>query len=235
MNEPQKTFFPKTKRGLPHFDQSAEGGYQYVLEGKDAAKIRAEKRLNLCLGIIIICVLAVVYMSVTMKYKTYVVRVSEATGQVDVGGELKATNYKPHSMEIKHFLRQFIIDTRTVPADVVEYKNNWTEASHFLTSEAATKLNTFIKEDGQRSKLGRMTVSPKINSVQLQPNSKKVYQVRWSEESFGPGGDMTGKKVNYVALFAVGIDSSSKSEKELLVNPLGIKIADLSINKESGN
>ena len=43
---------------------------------------------------------------------------------------------------------------------------------------------------------------------------------------------MSNKKVNYVALFSVGIDPPSK-EDELLINPLGLKIQDLTISIES--
>ena len=77
-----------------------------------------------------------------------------------------------------------------------------------------------------------MTIQPVIKSIQLQPGSKSTYQVRWSEEEFSLSGGMSNKKVNYVALFSVGIDPPSK-EDELLINPLGLKIQDLTISVES--
>ena len=89
-----------------------------------------------------------------------------------------------------------------------------------------------LKSDNPRTKLGKMTIQPVIKSIQLQPGSKSTYQVRWSEESFSLSGGMSNKKVNYVALFSVGIDPPSK-EDELLINPLGLKIQDLTISIES--
>lgn len=71
--------------------------YNLALD-KDVAK----KRNLIYLILIIICVIATVFVTTTASYKTYVVRVNEATGEVQTGGELKVTNYTPQEAEIRH-------------------------------------------------------------------------------------------------------------------------------------
>ena len=229
----QRKFFPKSQP-TDAFDKKAHSVFQSDLYNLALDKDVAKKRNLIYLVLIIVCVLATAYISTTASYKTYVVRVDNATGQIETGGELKATNYQPQEMEIRHFLAQFILDTRTLPLDPVQYKNSLEKSKHFLTSEAAQKFNSILVKDEPVRKLGRMTIQPEIKSIQLQPNSKNTYQVRWSEEEFSVSGSATGKKINYVALFNIGVDSKGMNESELLVNPLGLKIRDLNMSREEG-
>ena len=208
------------------------GPYADVLSNIKQARDNAYWAVKACIVIIGICVIITALIATTYNYKTYVVRVDNATGQVETGGELKATNYKPQEAEIKHFLSQFILDTRTVPLDPVAYKNNVDRATHFLTNESSNKLSAMIKNDDPRAKLGRLTVLPTIKSIQLQPGSNATYQVRWTEEEFSLSGTSTNRINNYVALFSVIVDPPTK-ESELLINPLGLKIKDLTISIES--
>ena len=97
-----------------------------------------------CVVIIGIAVVSVVAIATTYNYKTYVVRVDNATGQVDTGGQLKSTNYVPQQAEIKHFLGQFILDTRTVPLDPVLFKNNIDRSQHYM-SPAASRVYFIIR------------------------------------------------------------------------------------------
>ena len=101
-----------------------------------------------------------------------------------------------------------------------------------FTTQSANKLADMLKNDDPRAKLGKMTVQPTIRSIQLQPGSKGTYQVRWSEEEYSLSGSSTHRINNYVALFAVTVDPPTK-EAELLINPLGLKIKDLTMSIES--
>lgn len=127
------------------------------------------------------------------------------------------------------------MDTRGVPMDPVQYKNNWDKAQHFLTQEGGAKLTALYKQDNPTAKLGKMTVQPVITSIQLQPGTKNVYQVRWTERDFSiTGGSEVSadKQKHYVALFTVIVDPPTK-EQELLINPLGLKIKDMTFALEA--
>lgn len=232
MEEAQKKFFPKGEPTEP-FDKDAKGTFQADLYNLALDKDVAKKRNVIYLVIILVCIVLTLVINMTSSFKTYVVRVNDATGQVEAGGELKATNYSPQEAELKHFLYQFILDTRTVPLDPVQFNLSHENAKYFLTPEAAKKMQEMTGKDSPVSKLGHMTVQPEIKSIQLQPGSKNTYQVRWVEDEFGIGGNSAGKKSTYVALFAIQIGAKTTKEEDLLKNPLGFKIYDLSINKET--
>ena len=221
--------FDKKRGRLKSYSTFQTDLYNLALD-KDVSK----KRNLIYLILIIICVIATVFVTTTASYKTYVVRVNEATGEVQTGGELKVTNYTPQEAEIRHFLGEFILDTRTIPLDPIQYKNGLEKSKHFMTSEASQKFNALLIKDDPVKKLGRSTIQPEIRSVQLQPGSKSTYQVRWSEEEYSLTGGATGKKTYYVGLFNVGVDNRGQKEAEFLINPLGIKIKDLNISQEEG-
>lgn len=223
---------PPAGKGTDPLEKGPLKPFSNALMNLDQDRRNAYWLMKACVVIIGVAVVSVVAIATTYNYKTYVVRVDNATGQVDTGGQLKSTNYVPQQAEIKHFLGQFILDTRTVPLDPVLFKNNVDRSLHFMTRESSNKMTAMMKSDDPRTKLGKMTIQPTIKSIQLQPGSKSTYQVRWSEESYSLGGSMSNKKVNYVGLFTVGVDPPSK-EDELLINPLGLKIEDLTISVES--
>ena len=163
--EQQERFFPKGK-ATDVFDRGAAKRFQTDLYNLALDKDVAKKRNLLYMALLALCVVAMVFVVPTASFKTYVVRVDNATGQVEAGGELKATNYDPQEAEVRAFLVQFIRDTRTVPLDPVQYKTSWEHAQHFLTQEAANKLNAILQTDNPASKFGRATIQPTIRSIQ---------------------------------------------------------------------
>ena len=215
-----------------YFDRGAIGPYQSMIVNVRDQLDKSRQRNKIYLALLGLLIVAMVYVCMNANYKVYVVRVNEATGQIDPGVELKAREYEPRDAELKHFLIEFTKNIRTVPLDPVLLRNNWNTAQHFMTKEAAQKLNTLIQREGHIAKLGKATVQPDIKSVQLQPGTQRTFQVRWVEEDFNVAGNATGKVSNYVALYTIVVQPPEK-ETELMVNPLGIKIADLSYAKEN--
>ena len=122
--EQQERFYPKGK-ATDVFDRGAAKRFQTDLYNLALDKDVAKKRNLLYMALLALCVVAMVFVVTTANFKTYVVRVDNATGQVEAGGELKATNYDPQEAEVRAFLVQFIRDTRTVPLDPVQYKTGW--------------------------------------------------------------------------------------------------------------
>lgn len=192
----------------------------------------AERRNLLYVVVVAICVICTVLVATTWNYKTYVVRVDNATGRIETGGQLKATNYEPREVEIQHFLVEFINNVRSVPMDPVVLKQNWNKADHFLTKEASKKLATFVQKDNPALKMGHQTVTPQINSIQLYPGSSNIYQVRWIEKEYSMNGDLTNRATQYAGLFQIVINPPT-SEENILINPLGIFIKDLTITAET--
>ena len=215
--------FPRKKKP---FDK-----YASDLRNFAYSRDQAIKRNKIYLGLIAICIVATVFTVCTMSYKTYVVRVDNATGAIETGGELKTTNYTPQEAEVKHFLSQFIMQTRTIPLDPVQFQSNWKTASQFMTDNALQKYTAMVNKEKPAAKLGKKTVQPVIKTIQLYPGSKNTYQIRWYEEEYSLNGGSSGKPKNYVGLFQFALKPSGK-EQELLINPLGFKIIDMNYSPE---
>lgn len=228
LSEPERKYKP-SGRALDVFDQKAVGKFQSDLYNLPYLRDQATKRNKIYLVIIIILILALVYVCMTAKFKTYVVRVNDTTGEVYAGQELKAKPYEPKQAEIEYFLRQFIRDTRTVPNDMVVLRKNWERASHYLTPAAAQKYNGLVEKEGRSiSFLRGKMIEPTVNTLQLQPGMDRTYQIRWIEESFSSDTDV---KISYSGLFTVVIEEP-KDPAQLAVNPLGLKISELTYQKE---
>ena len=228
LSEPERKYKP-SGRALDVFDQKAVGKFQSDLYNLPYLRDQATKRNKIYLVIIIILILALVYVCMTAKFKTYVVRVNDTTGEVYAGQELKAKPYEPKQAEIEYFLRQFIRDTRTVPNDMVVLRKNWERASHYLTPAAAQKYNGLVEKEGRNINFlhGKM-IEPTVNTLVLQPGYDRTYQIRWIEESFTSDTEIS---TSYSGLFTVVIEEP-KDVAELAVNPLGLKISELTYQKE---
>lgn len=229
--DPNHTDPPKGK-ALSHFKEPSHRLYSDTLENKEWNYEQSQKRNKFYLALIGVCVIGTIFVTVTSNYKTYVVRVNEATGAVEMQGQLKETNYTPREAEIRYYLAQYIRNIRTVPLDPVQYKVNWETASHFMSQEASNKLMEFLKRENFNEKLGRETVQPTIISMQLYPGTKNTYQVRWSEEEFNLSGTVRNQKKYFIGLFMINV-VPPKKEADILVNPLGITIQDLTLDTES--
>lgn len=195
---------------------------------------QATKRNKIYLFLVALCVCAVVFTVMTMSFKTYVVRVDNSTGAVEMGGELKATSYSPKEAEIKHFLSQFILQTRSIPLDPIAFRTNWQNAKHFMTKDAYAKYTSFVQREKPASKLGHLTVQPEIKTMQIFPGTKSTYQVRWYEEEYSLSGEARGKRTNYVGLFTIDVQPQT-DEKELMINPLGMRVTDFTYSIENAD
>lgn len=213
------------------FPKDSVGRFESDLLNLRYQKDIAQKRNVVFLFLVVLCVAAMCYINMTANFKTYVVRVDNATGRVELGGQLVSTNYEPRDAELKYFVSDFIRRIRTVPLDPILYKENWRTAQYFLMPQAATKLNNMITSENQISKLGSVTTQVAIRSLQKQPGLENTFQVRWSEENFETNGTLDRQVNYYVGLFSIIIIPPT-TEDELIHNPLGMKIGDLSYAKE---
>ena len=213
------------------FDSKSIGKFQTDLYNLAYLRDQATKRNKIYLVIIVILILSLVYICMTAKFKTYVVRVNDTTGEVSSGVELKARAYNPQQAEIQFFLREFIRNARSVPNDLVVYRQNLQKASYFLTGDATKKYqNLLIKEGRTLDKIQGQMIEPTISTLQLQPGMDRTYQIRWIEETFSGAGPQT--RAAYSGLFTVTVEPPSQ-EALLQVNPLGLKITDLVYQKEN--
>ncbi len=161
----------------------------------------------------------------------FVITVNQDTGEAKVIGRADVQEYKPQILEIRYFLSQLIRYVRALPIDPVVVKQNWLNAYHFLSPQAATALNTRTDNDsasplkliGQRT----VTVQP-ISANQI--GQSDSYQLRWAEEVF----DQHGTRIDsytMTGVFVVEI-KPPKDESALNTNPLGIYVKDFQWSRD---
>ncbi len=159
-------------------------------------------------------------------------RVEKDTGAVVGTDVVTKSNMKVEENEIKYHIQRFVLDVRTVPMDKKYYNDKLREQSFYLTNASQEKLNNMVRNDGILTLISeRRTSTAKITSVNKVTNTNNTYQIRWSEEIFGPNGENEETR-NYIGVFSIDY-ATLKTEEEHLKNPLGIIIKDFSLSREN--
>ena len=90
-------------------------------------------------------------------------------------------------------------------------------------------MRDVMKQENLTGKLGKETVQIDVQVVV--PVSSSTYQVRWIETSFSKEGKVIENR-KMTGLFSIEI-IPPKDEKEVLSNPLGLLIKDVSWSRET--
>lgn len=184
-------------------------------------------------------VLTIVILGAALGYKTfsenylvYVVETDIKTGEVrNVGTINQMENYKPDDQVYAYFIRQFVLNTRSLPLDEVVYKQQLRDAYAFLTKDGASLLDQYLKQEKRTP--GRQTVQVNVTSI-LPMEGGKSYQVRWNEISYARGGSGSGDgrtTASYTGVFTVE-HIKSEDKQQIAANPLGLYISDFRYEKD---
>lgn len=185
-------------------------------------------------AIILFQTVAIIYLGfkASNNIKLIWTRVEKNTGAIVGTDIVTKNNMKVGEDEIKYFIQKFVLDVRTVSMDKKYYNDKIQEQSFYLTNASQEKLNNMVRNDGILTLISeKRTSSAKIISVNKVTNTNNTYQIRWSEEIFGPNGEKNETR-NFIGLFTIDY-TVLKTEEEHLKNPLGIIIKDFSISREN--
>ena len=131
--------------------------------------------------------------------------------------------YEPTSAQISHALATWIRQVRSKPTDPVVIRQNWLAAYDLLTPKAASFLNAWAQSHDPFAEVGREAVEVAVLSVVRR--SERSFDLQWRETRF-VGGQQAGQ-ARWRALITVRLQPP-KTEAELMKNPLGIRIEDVS-------
>jgi len=131
--------------------------------------------------------------------------------------------YEPTSAQISHALATWIRQVRSKPTDPVVIRQNWLSAYDLLTPKAAFFLNAWAQSHDPFAEVGREAVEVAVLSVVRR--SERSFDLQWRETRF-VGGQQAGQ-ARWRALITVRLQPP-KTEAELMKNPLGIRIEDVS-------
>ena len=201
-----------------------------LLASKDATILTQRRVIQAGSVVILALVATTAFLGSRSQYIPYIVNVDEHTGYVQSLGSLEETKAEITPAIMNWWLSQFVLKIRTIPSDNQVLKANITSAIRTLTPEAAKKYQgMYLKPfTGQ---IGQKTNRVEILSVQPLPNTKNVYQLRWTEISLN-SADQAETEETYTGNFAMKREEGITDQAILRENPLGLFISDFSFAKE---
>lgn len=153
--------------------------------------------------------------------KPFVVEVS------DWGETQKITaidgRYEPNDAQIGHTLAGWVRDVRSKSTDPIVIRQNWLRAYDLATPRAAAFLNAWAQAHDPFAELGREAINVEILNVVRR--SERTFDLQWRETRF-VNGQSAGTE-RWRALITTGTQPP-RTEAELMKNPLGLKIEDVS-------
>lgn len=131
--------------------------------------------------------------------------------------------YEPTEAQVGHALGAWIRNVRAKSIDPVIIRQNWLSAYDFATPKAASFLNAWARAHDPFAEIGREAVNVEILNVVRR--SARTYDLQWRETRF-VNGQKAGQE-RWRALITFKLEPP-KTEAELLKNPLGLRIEDVS-------
>ena len=128
-----------------------------------------------------------------------------------------------HRRPLAHALAGWVRDVRSKSIDPIVIRQNWLRAYDLLTPKAAGFLNAWAQAHDPFAEAGREAVNVEILNVVRR--SGRTFDLQWRETRF-VNGQAAGSE-RWRALITTTLQPP-RTEAELLRNPLGLKIEDVS-------
>ena len=131
--------------------------------------------------------------------------------------------YEPTQAQTGYALAQWIRDVRSKSIDPIVIRQNLMRAYDLVTPRASGFLNDWAQTHDPFAEAGREAINVEVLNVVRR--SDRTYDLQWRETRF-INGQQAGSE-RWRALIAV-TQQPPKTEAELMKNPLGLKIEDVS-------
>lgn len=229
-------FKPEESKSYEAAKQTPDSAYSRAEDIWDkrigAAVIRARNWRYAAFGLLALSILSVggvIYSMTRSSIVPYIVQVDANSGAIlSVAPSTKRS--EANEKEIEYFLWNVTRKARTIPKDLVVYKQNWEEAYSYLDAASGNKMNNMALRDNFETKIKNgNTTQLNLKGFNKYSGQDNTYQIRWEETLY----DYTGKVVSVTSMEAFyTIDFIKVTEKNVHLNPLGIQIKDFSISQE---
>jgi len=153
--------------------------------------------------------------------KPFVVEVSD-WGQTEKITALDG-RYEPTDAQVGYALAGWIRNVRGKSIDPVVLKQNWLAAYDLMTPKAAAFLNAWAQAHDPFADVGREAVTVEVLNVVRR--SPRTFDLQWRETRY-VNGEQAGQ-ARWRALITTTLQPP-RTEAELMRNPLGLKIEDVS-------
>ena len=218
------------KRPSTHYGKAPEPEtpYQRATQVWDerigASRVQAKNWRLMAFGSLILSAgfaIALVVQSARGTIVPWVVQV-DRIGQAQAVAPAEA-DYRPTDPQIAFHLARFIEQVRSIPADAIIVRQNWLRAYDLMTPRAASFLNAWAQSHDPFAEVGREAVNVEVLNVVRR--TERTYDLQWRETRF-VNGQQAGVE-RWRALITTGLQPP-RTEAELMKNPLGLKIEDVS-------
>ncbi|MFN3354300.1 MAG: conjugal transfer protein TrbF [Brevundimonas sp.] len=131
--------------------------------------------------------------------------------------------YEPTEAQTAHALAGFIRDVRSKSIDPIVIRQNWLKAYDLATPRAAAFLNAWAQAHDPFAEAGREAVTVEVLNVVRR--SPRTFDLQWRETRFLDGQEVGAER--WRALITTRLQPP-RTEAELMKNPIGLKIEDIS-------
>jgi type IV secretion system protein VirB5 len=131
--------------------------------------------------------------------------------------------YEPSDAQVGYALAGWIRDVRSKSIDPIVLRQNWLRAYDLLTPRGATFLNAWAQAHDPFAEAGHEAVTVEVLNVVRR--SRRTFDLQWRETRFVGGQQVAQQR--WRALITTTLEPP-KTEAELMKNPLGLKIEDVS-------
>lgn len=172
--------------------------------------------------------LGMVYLMTLRQVETVIVKVDGEGAPI---ASSLANQSVPGIENIRWFLSQIIINTRSLYQDVIAVKQGWDMAYAYLTPEAQAQMAQIAKEDGIADEIAKIRagapdrISRMVEIRSFVPVSDETYTMSWTEKSYNSKG-MLSSATNYTGRFTVEFRRPNDT-KTAFKNPLGLYVTQL--------
>jgi len=213
----------ETKTINPYIDARREWNERYGEYIVQASNWRLVALISSFIALL--AVIGVVWIGSQSKFIPYIVEVDKLGQSVGVSPASQVQNYDERV--IKFSLAEFITNFRSLYPDKEVQKKYILNVYKYLSSSypAYTMINQHYKN---RPPFGQeLSVQVEVSTVL--DRKENTWQVDWSENSFDTMGNLRAKD-NYRALIHISFVPPTQ-ESQIIKNPLGIYIKDISFQK----
>jgi type IV secretion system protein TrbF len=125
----------------------------------------------------------------------------------------------PSEAQIAYALAEFVKDVRSLSADPVVVRANWTDALDHVTARGAQALDAYARDEAPFDKIGRRTVTVLVTKVAR--TGQDTFDVRWEEQT--TENSVTVRHERFTAAISIALHSPN-TPALITKNPLGLYI-----------
>ncbi len=186
-------------------------------------------RLAFLLSMLLLLVLSFCLYSVASMHDRHVYIAEVKAGEHVINVQTLPERATPTNAQEAYFINQFLQYTMTLPIDPVIARENWLNAYKIVEGTAIEQLTNYARAHNPFENIGVQTQS--IQVEQYHPVSNRSYEVTWIQTTFDTKGHLQSKQL-YHGVFTLSQGDIPKTVRDIVVNPLGLKISYFTFSKE---